>query len=246
MNPEYRLLSTQSDGGTLRGLIATNVISQNLGGFCETISNGAFDQTLRDNSDVICCVNHDPSQLLGRTSSKTLKLQKTNNGLVYTCILPNTSLGNDVRELLSRGDLSKSSFAFVCKDDTWDQGKDGIPLRTVRSLQLNDCSVVTTPAYLQSTAELTRAIPDSCPVEIRQLIESKANQPTFDFANHIAELRQKLALDEIQYLIEEDRNLSEEEVRVKNAKIISEIRELNIQHAEEEEKRETIRNRWRK
>ncbi len=166
--------------------IATEVKSQILSEqgqpFREIISPNAFDKSLRNNDDVICCLNHDKvNGFLGRRSSGTLKLTKTNDGLVYSCNLPNTTVGRDVKELLSRGDLSQSSFAFSCDDDDWTTDSDRVPLRTVRSLRLSDVSAVFSPAYLQSTASLTRAIPQSCPAEYRYLLErGMSNQTTLN------------------------------------------------------------------
>lgn len=225
---EYRLLKAESDGNKLRGLIATNAKSQNLGGFREIIDNRAFDESLRNNDNVICCVNHDPSQLLGRTSSGTLTLTKSSSGLVYSCDLPNTKLGRDVKELLSRGDLSQSSFGFVCTDDDWSQDSDGTPLRTVRNLSLKDVSCVTSPAYLQSTAELSRSIPVSCPAEYRYLLE-QSNQSTSD------DIMQRIALVKTQIQTDE-RTYDPDEIRARIARIQQEMRDSAIKDAEERER----------
>lgn len=47
--------------------------SENLGGFKETISRRALENT--DLSDVRCLVDHIPSQIIGRTKSGTLELE---------------------------------------------------------------------------------------------------------------------------------------------------------------------------
>lgn len=40
-------------------------------------------------------------------------------GLRFEFEAPETSLGNDMLELVSRGDISKSSFKFVVESDEW-------------------------------------------------------------------------------------------------------------------------------
>ncbi len=58
--------------------------SENLGGFKETISRSALENT--DLSDVRCLVDHVPSQIIGRTKSGTLELETDDVGLKYTVV----------------------------------------------------------------------------------------------------------------------------------------------------------------
>ncbi len=84
-------------------------------GFRETISRSAFDGRLEDN--VILTYNHDMNAILDRNQGGTLKLSVDERGLRYDGTLPNTSTGNDVAELMRRGLLYESSFAFTVEDD---------------------------------------------------------------------------------------------------------------------------------
>ncbi|EGQ3925574.1 HK97 family phage prohead protease, partial [Staphylococcus pseudintermedius] len=59
--------------------------SENLGGFKETISKQALENT--DLSDVRCLVDHLPSQIIGRTTAGTLDLTIDDTGLKYRCKL---------------------------------------------------------------------------------------------------------------------------------------------------------------
>ena len=147
-----------------------DVISHDLGGWRERISPGAFDAVLeRPDLDAVCNFNHSADKILGRTTSRTLTLKSDQKGLAYRAELPNTSYAADVAALLGRGDLSSSSWAFRLNpgDDEWSEVEDPdrkgimVPLRTITNVsELHDVSVVSTPAYPQTAAELaSRSIP---------------------------------------------------------------------------------------
>lgn len=108
----------------------------------ETIARGAFDGLLT--GDVVALVNHDMGQLLGRTSSGTLRLDSDDHGLSFELDLPDTQLGRDVRILVERGDLAGMSFSASLGQV--DRTEGGVTHRSFK--QLVDVSVVTSPAYL--------------------------------------------------------------------------------------------------
>lgn len=107
----------------------------------ETIARTAFDSVLSD--DVVAVVNHDMSQLLGRTSSKTLRLVPDTHGLAFELDLPDTTLGRDVRALVERGDLAGMSFS--AEVGTVERTESGVIHTGFK--RLFDVSVVTMPAY---------------------------------------------------------------------------------------------------
>lgn len=128
-----------------------NRLSQNLGGFVEQIDPGAFKRTLGDNPDTRGLINHDPSLLLGRTRSGTLRLSVDSVGLPYEIDAPDTQYARDLIVSMERGDIDQSSFAFFVmpNGDTWGQTEQGMPLRTLTALSIHngDVSPVTYPAY---------------------------------------------------------------------------------------------------
>lgn len=128
-----------------------NRLSKNLGGFVEQVAPTAFDRSLGDNPDVRALINHDPSKLLGRTRSGTLRLAKDSEGLAYEIDIPDRSDARDLLVSMERGDLTHSSFAFfVMKNgDEWAETEQGMPLRTLTGLSIHDGDVspVTYPAY---------------------------------------------------------------------------------------------------
>lgn len=143
---------------TISGYAALfNTQSEDLGGYREIIAPGAFTECLGD--DVRCLFNHDANVVLGRTKSGTLKLEQDDKGLRFTCILPDTDAARSVAESMNRGDLDQCSFAFtVAKGGSvWSEEND-TPIRTVvRCSGLFDVSVVTYPAYTETSASIRSA-----------------------------------------------------------------------------------------
>src|SRR6185437_15993750 len=79
---------SQGDEMSLVGYAALfNSESKNLGAFRERIKPGAFTRSLNEGADVKALVNHDPSQLLGRTKNGTLKLEQDDRGLKFRVVL---------------------------------------------------------------------------------------------------------------------------------------------------------------
>lgn len=118
-----------------------------MGGRYETLLVGAFDKALQT-SDARAFLQHDPTMLLGRQSSNTLRLLATQLGLDYALDLPNTSYANDLRELVARGDLNEMSFAFIPGQVKWAKASDGLQIRAhVSVAELVDISPVSIPAF---------------------------------------------------------------------------------------------------
>jgi len=130
-------------------------VKANLGNFYERIAYRAFDKILACNPDVCCLFNHNPSEVLGRTTSGTLKLSADKDGLHYTCDLPDTERARDLKQLIKRGDINGCSFAFALgpNDDGWseeeDENRNRVVVRTINNFaSLLDVSIpVTYPAY---------------------------------------------------------------------------------------------------
>jgi uncharacterized protein len=150
---EFRMESAEYEGNTIRGYAAVyNSDSEWMGGFYEQIEAGAFDSVLEN--DVRAYFNHDENLLLGRVSSGTLRIGTDKRGLFYEVDLPNTTYANDLVELMKRGDVNQSSFAFLIEKDRWEQ-RDGTTYRIIEKVsRLLDVSPVAQPAYPDSTSEL--------------------------------------------------------------------------------------------
>ena len=124
--------------------------SRNLGGFVETIDPRFFDKSRADGwPDVMARYNHEDNMLLGTTGGGTLRLKVDGTGLDYEVDMPTARA--DVSELVQRGDVRKSSFAFRAFEEDWSLNDQGFPLRTLLSGQLVDVAPVNTPAYADTS-----------------------------------------------------------------------------------------------
>lgn len=114
--------------------------------FTEVIAPGAFRKSLRARNDIKFLWNHDTGEILGSTRAGTMSLTEDSYGLKVEGILPNTSRGRDVAELLRRGDVDSMSFGFSVPQggDSW--SADGSQ-RTLNSVRLHEVSLVAFPAY---------------------------------------------------------------------------------------------------
>lgn len=150
-------LRASDKGNMLVGYAAKfNTMSDDLGGFLETIAPGAFSRAIKEKHDVRALFNHDPNYVLGRTKSGTLTLREDGTGLEMCCAMPDTQTARDLMESVKRGDIDQQSFSFRCLSDSWAM-RDGMSVRTLQDLELFDVSPVTYPAY-QDTSVASRSL----------------------------------------------------------------------------------------
>ncbi len=129
-----------------------NRLSQNLGGFVEQVAPTFFNKSRGDGwPDVLGGYFHDDNMLLGPPGGGTLRLSVDETGLLYDVDPPIAR--SDIVELVERGDVRKSSFAFrlFTDGDDWSMSDQGYPLRTLVSGQLVDVAPVNMPAYTDSS-----------------------------------------------------------------------------------------------
>src|SRR5690242_17189053 len=143
-----------SDKPTVGGYAAKfDRMSQNLGGFKERIVAGAVNRSRSDAwPGVVARYNHDDNMLLGTTGAATLRLGVDEVGLTYEVDLPQSRA--DVYELVQRGDVRQSSFAFIADDEDWAADDTGFPQRTLLQVRLLDVAPVNTPAYTDTSVGL--------------------------------------------------------------------------------------------
>lgn len=156
--------------------------SENFGSFVERIARGAFDSVLND--DTWAYLNHNINHPLGR-NKVNLKLSVDDIGLRYVVKLPNTTDGQNVRELVRSKIMYKSSFAFIASEETFTKGDpaNGKPhVRTITKMErLYDVSPLSTDPAYPDTSVAQRAFRK---VEAKEQIQSSLK-----------------SLQEVQYII---------------------------------------------
>jgi HK97 family phage prohead protease len=167
---EKRADDTKSRKVIIRAAV-TNSLSKPLGwGFKERIEQGAFDGA--DMSDVVAVLNHDFNILYARTASKTLSLKVDENGLEAEFEAPNTSHGDDLLEMITRGDINQASFQFILDKDRWVNDPDEGEVRIIEKFRkIIDVSPVVFPAY--SDTDVAKRSHD----EFKQTEESEKKIP---------------------------------------------------------------------
>ncbi len=168
---------SQGDELSLIGYASVyNSESEDLGGFREKVMPGAFSRSIREGADVKCLMNHDPSLVLGRVKNGTLKLEEDAHGLRFRCMLPPTQTGRDLYALVKRGDIDSCSFAFIPKDQSWEdvrsENGDLYASRKLMDVDLLDVSAVTNPAYPSTSLSARSFFPEGEPVEMRSAIDA--------------------------------------------------------------------------
>jgi len=144
--------------------------------FLEVVAPGAFEDSLKKD-DVRALWNHNPSDLLGRSSAKTLELEEDDVGLRFDLDTPDTALGRDLATLVGRGDVSEMSFGFRVLEESWDRREDEageVHVRTLEKVELVDVSPVTWPAYSGTDVSAREALPERA-LELRAALEDQEN-----------------------------------------------------------------------
>ena len=144
---------TRDDGGELyiEGYFAVfGSIYELWPGGTESIAPGAFAETL--GNDVRALVDHDTRLVLGRSKAGTLELREDAHGLWGKVrINPNDSDAMNLYSRVQRGDVDQCSFGFdIVREDT-EIHEDGSVHWTLLEVELYEVSVVTFPAYEETS-----------------------------------------------------------------------------------------------
>lgn len=143
--------------------IVFNKLSGDVGGYRERILPSALDETILNNSDIFCYLNHDENRGVlerCRFGRGGLELIIDETGLLYRFKLGDSPLCKELRYYLDRGIITKSSFSFTIKEYKWLDDEEGNPIYDVDGLQqmdvlkferMFDVSPVFEPAYLDTS-----------------------------------------------------------------------------------------------
>lgn len=153
--------------------------------FVEIIERTAVTEDLLLTCDIKAVLEHDKRRLLARSryGSGSLSLSLDDYGLKYRFESPHTVDGDFAIEMITRGDIFGSSFAYYANDKDKAKvsysKKDGMLLRTVHKIDhISDVSPVSDPAFYGTD------------VTVRSLdsIESLLPQPNKDYLTDINNL----------------------------------------------------------
>lgn len=154
--------------------------------FIEIILPGAIDEALIQRSDVKALVDHNRERLLARSNKGkgTLSLRITSAGLMYSFDAPHTADGDFAVEMVRRGDVDGSSFAFSVADlgDIWEKRQDGIYLRKIKKISgLYDVTVTASAAYPQTSVGVRNRISGTKDNDHRKKLHALAKKAGIPF-----------------------------------------------------------------
>lgn len=124
-------------------------------GATESIDPHAFDGALGD--DIRCLIDHDTRLVLGRNRAHTLELRTDSQGLFGSVLI--NEADQDAMNAYARavrGDVSQASFGFDILDQNEEIRADGSVHWTIRKVKLYEVSLVTFPAYKETSLQARR------------------------------------------------------------------------------------------
>ena len=140
-------------------------------GAIEQVAPGAFTSAL--GGDIRALADHDTRIVLGRTTAGTLELREDDRGLYGTIkINPEDQEAMNLYHRVQRGDVTQCSFGFDIKDEEYQHRPDGSDLWIIRDVFLWEVSVVTFPAYAETSVQARKD--DINTIRSRQLAARKS------------------------------------------------------------------------
>lgn len=122
----------------------------------ESIDRHAFDNALKEESDVRFLIDHKSELVLGRTSNGTGTLKVDDHGLYGEVLInPNDQDALNGYSRVQRGDVNQCSFGFLINKEETEEREDGSLHFKILDLDLMEVSICTFPAY-ESTAVSAR------------------------------------------------------------------------------------------
>jgi len=139
-----------------------NSLSEPIGfGFKERMLPGAFNRSIRTNSDILALDWHQLNScqaVIGSMRAGTARLREDSQGLYGEIEPPDTTVARDLVANMKAGNVKGASIGFrdVKGGIKWTQ-EDGWDVRSVSDLNLHEVSVTAMPAY-KATALSARSL----------------------------------------------------------------------------------------
>ena len=241
---DFNILENTSEGLVVSGYVNETGKQSHLLGqrkkFREVIKKGAFTRALSKGNDIHFLAEHDANKILASTRNNSLKLVEDDKGLLMTAEISDTSYGRDYHTLIKDGILRNMSFGFSVDKDKWRKLNDGTYTRDISDLTLYEVSVVTNPAYPQSSIS-ARGLNLIEEVDIPEDVETEES-----------DVEEKQTQEEVQ--VEEtveqvkDETISEGEKEVKEEEqpkeVVEEVKEEQQVEEKEQEERAYVGGVW--
>ena len=139
----------------------------------EVIEERAFEQALESHGDVTVSVDHDQSHIYASTRDNTLSLREDAIGLHADVLVRD----KDLIDIAKKGKIRGWSFGMYNVVDDMEQRADDIPIRHIKSLELDHVTLVVNkqPCYAATSVEVragndmfieTRTFEDEAQVDI--------------------------------------------------------------------------------
>lgn len=157
----------------------------------EEVEPRAFEQALSRAGNINVTVDHDNTHVYASTDEGTLKLYEDNIGLHADVLITDETL----IDLAKKGKIRGWSFGMYNVQDELEQRADDLPLRRIKSLDLDHLTLVVNklPVYSATSVELradtevdleTRTVEDT--VRVAEVEHSQPNPPPFDISAYRA------------------------------------------------------------
>jgi HK97 family phage prohead protease len=136
---------------TLTGYaIVWNALSTDRGGYqVRFLPNSAKFVT-----PTLALFHHDYAKPLATTANGTLRITPDDVGVKVEIDLPDTSAGNDVEELVERGDIAGMSFCAVEYTDFAEVKEGGNLIMNVAGFVCDEVTVTAIPAFTQTSVKV--------------------------------------------------------------------------------------------
>ena len=157
---ELRSQGTLSlDGKRIFGIaIPYNSVTDVGNGISEVIRFGAMTDLLRSNPKIVAILEHQPQYVLGSTTSGTLKLTDTPQGLAYEITPPDSSYAVDLMRTMeaNQGTFGSSFHMQLLRGGfTVTRTASGGYLRDIKTIaQCREITITAFPCYTDSSAML--------------------------------------------------------------------------------------------
>ena len=137
----------------------------------EEIEPRAFEQALERAGNISVTVDHDKAQIYASTDNGTLTLYEDNIGLHADVLITDAEL----IELARRGKIRGWSFGMFNVVDNLEQRADELPLRKIKSLDIDHLTLVVKkqPIYSATSVELRAG--ESVDIETRATEDTPKN-----------------------------------------------------------------------